>query len=54
MDGYFCAFQESQGGATTGNWQVTPTQKPEDYQKMLRVKENDDVKVFGFFYISRD
>ena len=31
-------------------WQVTPTHKLNDYQKMLRVKENDDVKVvFGFF-----
>jgi len=32
-------------------WQVTPTHKPKDYQKMLRVKENDDVNVvFGFFF----
>ena len=41
MDGYFCTFQESQGGETTEEilafaWQVTPTHKPKDYQKMLR------------------
>ena len=61
MDGYFCAFQESQGGATTRKSWLSPgkcanpqTERLSD-KKKLRVKENDDVKVaFGFFYVSRE